>query len=247
MIEKKTYYWLKLQKNFFNSLEIKTILKHEKGSEYVIFWQKLLLEVIDKIDYGFIRYKESIPYTPQVLSTITDTDIDTVKGAMDIFIQMKMVEITQNGDLIIDEVIHELIGRITNESLRKKNYREKVKQLKQVGQCPTVVPKCPHNIEIEIEIDKEIDIEPPKQQQRQHFTVPTEQQVSEYLQERKTTTIDPAYFIDYYTSKDWMIGKNKMKDWKAAIRNWERRGVNFEAKSKPKYRESETVYIGRSE
>ena len=85
------------------------------------------------------------------------------------------------------------------------------------------------------------------QQQQRHFTAPTEQQVAEYLQELKTTTIDPAYFIDYYTSKDWMIGKNKMKDWKAAIRNWERRGVNFEAKSKPKYRESETVYLGSSE
>ena len=105
MIEKKTYYWLKLQKNFFNSLEIKTILKHQKGSEYVIFWQKLLLEVIDKIDSGFIRYKESIPYTPQVLSTLTDTDIDTVNGAINIFSELKMIEITKNNELIINDII----------------------------------------------------------------------------------------------------------------------------------------------
>ena len=33
--------------------------------------------------------------------------------------------------------------------------------------------------------------------------------------------VDPARFVDFYSSKGWMVGKNKMKDWKAAVRNWE--------------------------
>ena len=54
------------------------------------------------------------------------------------------------------------------------------------------------------------------------FTPPNVEEVAAYCQERGNS-ISPEAFIDYYSSKDWMIGKNKMKDWKAAVRNWERR------------------------
>ena len=54
------------------------------------------------------------------------------------------------------------------------------------------------------------------------FTPPTVEEVAAYCQERGNS-ISPEAFIDYYSSKGWMIGKNKMKDWKAAVRNWERR------------------------
>lgn len=53
------------------------------------------------------------------------------------------------------------------------------------------------------------------------FTPPTHEQVSSYCQERNNG-IDSDEFIDFYESKGWMVGKNKMKDWKAAVRNWER-------------------------
>ena len=53
------------------------------------------------------------------------------------------------------------------------------------------------------------------------FTPPTHEQVSTYCKERKNT-VDAERFLDFYESKGWMVGKNKMKDWKAAVRNWER-------------------------
>ena len=53
------------------------------------------------------------------------------------------------------------------------------------------------------------------------FIPPLLEEVSAYCKERGNG-IDPEHFIDYYQSKGWMIGKNKMKDWKAAVRNWER-------------------------
>jgi predicted phage replisome organizer len=151
MSEKKGYYWLKLQTKFFESFEIKTILKYEKGATYVLFWQRLLLEVIDKIDSGIIRYKEQVPYTADVLSTITDTDIDTVKGALNIFVKLHMIEISEHGDLIIDEVIHEMVGRISDEGIRKREYRQKIQKIKKIGTMSRDVPKCPYNIEKEKE------------------------------------------------------------------------------------------------
>lgn len=53
------------------------------------------------------------------------------------------------------------------------------------------------------------------------FTPPTYEQVSTYCKERNNT-VDAERFYDFYESKGWMVGKNKMKDWKAAVRNWER-------------------------
>lgn len=57
---------------------------------------------------------------------------------------------------------------------------------------------------------------------RSVFKPPTLEEVKEYCWERNNG-IDAQSFIDFYSSKGWMIGKNKMKDWKAAIRTWEQR------------------------
>lgn len=54
------------------------------------------------------------------------------------------------------------------------------------------------------------------------FTPPTLEEVQAYCIERGNN-VDAERFIDFYSSKGWMVGKNKMKDWKAAVRNWEKR------------------------
>lgn len=56
---------------------------------------------------------------------------------------------------------------------------------------------------------------------RTNFIPPTLDEVEQYCIERNNT-VDAQSFIDFYKSKGWMIGKNKMKDWKAAVRTWER-------------------------
>ena len=54
-----------------------------------------------------------------------------------------------------------------------------------------------------------------------NFIPPTVDEVKEYCQERKNN-VDPEVFVDFYTAKGWCVGKNKMKDWKACVRTWER-------------------------
>jgi DNA replication protein DnaD len=56
--------------------------------------------------------------------------------------------------------------------------------------------------------------------ERMLFIVPALQEVSAYCQERNNN-VDSQKFFDFYESKGWMVGKNKMKDWKAAVRTWE--------------------------
>ena len=55
----------------------------------------------------------------------------------------------------------------------------------------------------------------------QRFVPPTVEEVRAYCLERNNN-IDPEAFVDFYKSKGWLVGKTKMKDWKAAVRTWER-------------------------
>ena len=47
----------------------------------------------------------------------------------------------------------------------------------------------------------------------------------DYCQEKGYTDVDVERFMNYYISNGWMVGKNKMKDWKAAVRNWARKDM----------------------
>lgn len=60
-----------------------------------------------------------------------------------------------------------------------------------------------------------------KKREKNIFIAPTHQEVLEYCIERNNN-VDVNKFIDFYESKGWMVGKNKMKDWKASIRTWEK-------------------------
>ena len=54
------------------------------------------------------------------------------------------------------------------------------------------------------------------------FTPPTVEEVKTYCLERKNS-VDAERFVDYYSANGWIVGKTRMKDWKAAVRTWERR------------------------
>ena len=80
------------------------------------------------------------------------------------------------------------------------------------------------------------------------FAPPTLDEVRAYCEERHNG-IDPETFIDFYASKDWMVGKNKMKDWKACVRTWEKRDRKPQQGEPPKASDSklralEQFYIG---
>ena len=66
---------------------------------------------------------------------------------------------------------------------------------------------------------------------RNVFEKPTIEEIKEYCVSRGNG-IDANYFYDFYESKNWMIGKNKMKDWKAAVRTWERNNKSTTTEAK---------------
>lgn len=61
----------------------------------------------------------------------------------------------------------------------------------------------------------------PSPRRTSRFKPPTVEEVAAYCQERGNH-VDVQRFVDYYTANGWKVGKNPMKDWKAAVRTWER-------------------------
>lgn len=67
------------------------------------------------------------------------------------------------------------------------------------------------------------------------FTPPSVEEVRVYCAERKNS-VDPERFVDFYASKGWLVGKSKMKDWRAAVRSWERSDSQQKMTSKDRIR-----------
>lgn len=83
-----------------------------------------------------------------------------------------------------------------------------------------------------INTDNKPDINTDKRKAARCFTPPTVEEVQAYCRERQNN-VDPQRFVDYYEARGWLIGKNKMKDWKAAVRTWERSGYNNSPNKSP--------------
>lgn len=62
---------------------------------------------------------------------------------------------------------------------------------------------------------------PERSEKRERFKAPSVEEVQAYCTERGNS-IDAQHFVDYYSARGWMLGKNKIKDWKACVRTWER-------------------------
>ena len=59
------------------------------------------------------------------------------------------------------------------------------------------------------------------EEKKPRFSPPTLEELKKYIADNKYN-VDPERFIDYYTANGWSVGKNRMKDWKAVVRNWDR-------------------------
>lgn len=154
MAEKK-FYWLKLKRDFFKRHDIRIIEEMPNGKDYILFYLKLLVESIDH--EGELRFSETIPYNEQMLAVVTNTNLDIVRSAMNIFIELGMIDKFDDSTIFMREV-QAMIGSESLAANKKREYRARQKELKE-GQCPDNVPemssKCPTEKEKEKDIDKE--------------------------------------------------------------------------------------------
>ena len=134
MAERKKY-WIKLEKDFLNSSQIKVIKNLPNGKDYIIFYLALMLESTST--EGHLRFSELVPYNEDMLASITDTNIDIVRSAMKVFLELGMIQVLENGTLFLPEVPRR-IGKECESAERVRLFRENQKAL----QCNSDVTKC---------------------------------------------------------------------------------------------------------
>lgn len=100
--QEKKYYWLKLDKNFFKRHDIRIIEAMPNGKDYILFYLKLLVESVSHD--GMLRFSDAIPYDENMLSTITNTNIDIVRAAIGVFTNLQMIEIMDDKTIFMVEV-----------------------------------------------------------------------------------------------------------------------------------------------
>lgn len=103
---------------------------------------------------------------------------------------------------------------------RSDEYTQKL--LKNINGLPTKSRQSPDTLGTKSENVRSIRREEKRIENKGgRFTPPSLIQVTDYCKERGNN-IDPQSFLDHYEANGWMRGKNKIKDWKACVRTWER-------------------------
>lgn len=221
MSDNKKYYYLRLKDNFFDSDELKILESMKDGYLYSNILLKLYLRSL-KND-GKLVVNDRIPYNAEMLASVTGHQIGTVKQALSIFKDLGLIDVLENGAIYMLD-IQNFIGRGSSEADRKREYRQRIETDR--TNVRQISDKTPPEIEIELEIEKELEIELDTKANKsptkaKRFVKPTLSEIEQYCIERKNN-VNAEQFFDYYESNGWRVGKNSMKDWKAAVRTWER-------------------------
>lgn len=137
----KGYYYLKLKEDFFDTDELRILESMENGYLYSNILLKLYLKALK--NGGKLTFNEFIPYNVKMLATITGHNVDVIEKAIKIFQSMHLIEILDNGAIYMMDM-QKMIGSISNEGVRKAEYRERIKLEKEqggtkLGQSPDII------------------------------------------------------------------------------------------------------------
>ena len=120
MSDNRKYYYLKLKENYFDDDSIVLLESMQDGVLYSNILLKLYLKSLKH--GGRLQLDENIPYTAQMIATITRQQVGTVERALQIFLKLGLVEPLQNGALYMSN-IELLIGQSSTEGERKRRAR----------------------------------------------------------------------------------------------------------------------------
>lgn len=210
MSEAKRYYWLRLHDDFFRSVRIKKLRRMAGGDTYVIIYLKMQLKAM-KTD-GVLTWRGYEQDFVEELAIDLDEEPDDVRVTLAYLLSCGLAESEDKVNFFLPYAV-ENVGSETSAAERMRNMRKR----------NNVTPLLRERY-VEKEKDKEIEIEKEIEGGaggRSKFSPPTLEDVKAYCLERGNH-VDAARFIDHYTANGWKVGKNSMKDWRAAVRTWER-------------------------
>lgn len=150
----KRYFWLKLMGDFFDRTEIRLIEKAPHGKELVLLYLKLLCKSLETDGALVFNGK---PYTDEIISLATDTDLETVKSGISLFEQYGLIE--RRDNIFYMPQIMDLVASETYWAQAKRREREKKvsQELDNVQECPNVSNECQDNVSREDKRTEDIE------------------------------------------------------------------------------------------
>ena len=162
MSDNKKYYYLKLKENFFESEEVRIMEAMPNGMYYSNLLLKLYLKSLKR--EGELKFNDFIPYSVEMISTITNMNIDIVRSGIQVLQQMKLIEMLDDGSIYMMN-IQNFIGQSSTEADRIREYRNKIDAKKKClsNEASTSVvqmyDKCTPETETETETETELEIQ----------------------------------------------------------------------------------------
>lgn len=220
--------WIKLDVNLFDNRKIKMLEALPDGCAMVVVWLKLLCLAGQTNDGGAVYFTKEIPYTEEMMATVFGMPIVIIRSALNYFEQFGMIE--RVNDIMYLSSWEEYQNVEGMEKIREQNRERKQRQREREKllleepmsrDCHVTVTGS-HATDIEEEIDIDLKEKEILKKKKGRFAPPSVEEVKAYCEERGNS-VDPESFVDFYESKGWKVGSNPMKDWKAAVRTWEKR------------------------
>lgn len=128
MADNRKYYYLKLKEDFFDSDELKILESMKEGYLYSNILLKLYLKSLSNA--GRLMYRNVIPYTPEILATLTGHQVGTVEKALEVFKKLGLIEVLDNGAIYMMD-IQNFIGQSSTEADRQREYYNRMKNEKE--------------------------------------------------------------------------------------------------------------------
>lgn len=219
--------WIRIVTDIFDNRKIKQIESLPNGDSIIVIWLKILTLAGSINDSGFVYFTKEIPYTDQLLATAFNRPLATVQFALDIFQKFEMIEVINDMIFVSNWEKYQCVEGLSKireqNRLRKQRQRDKQKALAESCHV-TVTGRHATEIDIEedIEAEKKEDANASKKEGgKTAFRAPSIEDVEAYCKSEGFDQTDADDFVNFYQKKGWRVGKDKMKDWKAAVRNWE--------------------------
>jgi predicted phage replisome organizer len=212
--------WIKITTSVFDDEKIRLIEQLPDADMLIVIWFKLLVLAGKCNQCGMVYLSHDIPYTDEMLSTIMRRPINTIRLALNEFKNLRMIEINDNYISIVNWEKHqntEGLDKIREQNrIRQHNYRQK-----QIDSKSNVTSRY-SNATDKNRIDKNrIDENNKDKANAVRFAHPSIDEVKLWNAEHNNNTLSTMeieYAYDHYQANGWKVGKNSMKDWKAAFR-----------------------------
>lgn len=230
--QKKRYYWLKLKENFFEEDTIAWLEEQPNGKEHCLIYLKLCLKSL-KTDGMLVRNVGNmiIPYDAETLAKITNSTVDTIKVAMDLFKKIGLIQIFNDGEIYLNQ-LNELVGSETESAKQKRLQRAKMDNVQtKYVQRPKNVAQS-KSIEKEIDIDKDIEIKKATASQPKKKIKFKQKKYGEYknvlLSDEELKKLKTEFPTDWENRiervSEYCASQGKSyKNYLATIRNWAKR------------------------